>query len=57
MRIKLSDHFNFKKLICFVIPSVCMMIFTSIYSVVDGFLFQIMQEKRRLLPRILFILF
>ena len=37
MRIKLSDHFNFKKLIRFVIPSVCMMIFTSIYSVVDGF--------------------
>ena len=37
MRIKLSDHFSYKKLIRFVIPSVCMMIFTSIYSVVDGF--------------------
>ncbi len=37
MRIQLSDHFNYKKLIRFVIPSVCMMIFTSIYSVVDGF--------------------
>lgn len=37
MRIKLSDHFGYKKLIRFVIPSVCMMIFTSVYSVVDGF--------------------
>lgn len=37
MRIQLSDHFSYKKLIRFVIPSVCMMIFTSIYSVVDGF--------------------
>lgn len=36
MRIKLSDHFTYKKLIMFVIPSVAMMIFTSIYSVVDG---------------------
>lgn len=35
--IKLSDHFTYGKLIRFVIPSVCMMIFTSIYSVVDGF--------------------
>lgn len=35
--IKLSDHFTYRKLIRFVIPSVCMMIFTSIYSVVDGF--------------------
>ena len=35
--IRLSDHFTYGKLIRFVIPSVCMMIFTSIYSVVDGF--------------------
>lgn len=36
MRIQLSDHFTYKKLIRFVIPSIIMMIFTSIYSVVDG---------------------
>ena len=37
MRIQLSDHFTYKKLIRFVIPSIVMMIFTSIYGVVDGF--------------------
>ena len=36
MRIQLSDHFTYKKLILFVLPSIIMMIFTSIYSVVDG---------------------
>lgn len=36
MRIQLSDHFTYKKLIRFVLPSIIMMIFTSIYSVVDG---------------------
>ena len=36
MEIKLSDHFTYKKLIRFVIPSIVMMIFTSIYGVVDG---------------------
>jgi len=34
--IKLSDHFTYKKLIRFVLPSIIMMIFTSIYGVVDG---------------------
>ena len=34
--IKLSDKFTYKKLIKFVIPSVVMMIFTSIYGIVDG---------------------
>ena len=37
MRIRLSDHFNFTKLLRFVLPSIIMMVFTSIYSVVDGF--------------------
>ncbi|MBQ1187329.1 MAG: MATE family efflux transporter [Clostridia bacterium] len=37
MQIKLSDHFGFGKLIRFVLPTIVMMIFTSIYSVVDGF--------------------
>lgn len=37
MEIKLSDHFTFRRLFRFVIPSIVMMIFTSIYGVVDGF--------------------
>lgn len=37
MRIQLSDHFNYKKLIHFTLPSIAMMIFMSIYGVVDGF--------------------
>lgn len=37
MNIQLSDHFNYPKLFRFVLPSICMMVFTSIYSVVDGF--------------------
>lgn len=37
MRIQLSDHFTFGKLIRFTLSSIAMMIFTSIYSVVDGF--------------------
>lgn len=36
MRIQLSDHFTYNKLLRFVLPSITMMIFTSIYSVVDG---------------------
>ncbi|MBQ8915169.1 MAG: polysaccharide biosynthesis C-terminal domain-containing protein [Clostridia bacterium] len=36
MDIKLSDHFTYKRLIRFTLPSVIMMIFTSIYGVVDG---------------------
>lgn len=35
-KIQLSDHFTYARLIRFVIPSVVMMIFTSIYGVVDG---------------------
>lgn len=35
--IQLSDHFTFKKLLRFTLPSILMMIFTSIYGVVDGF--------------------
>lgn len=37
MNIKLSEHFTYKKLLTFVFPSVMMMVFTSIYGVVDGF--------------------
>lgn len=35
-QIQLSDHFSYGRLIKFIIPSVVMMIFTSIYGVVDG---------------------
>ena len=36
MKIQLSDHFTYGKLIRFTLPSIAMMIFTSIYGVVDG---------------------
>lgn len=36
-RIKLSEHFNYRKLFRFVLPSVIMMAFVSIYGIVDGF--------------------
>ena len=36
MKIKLSDHFTYSKLFRFVFPSIIMMVFTSIYGVVDG---------------------
>lgn len=37
MHIQLSDHFSYGRLLRFTLPSIVMMIFTSIYSVVDGF--------------------
>lgn len=37
MNIQLSEHFTSKKLLRFTLPSIVMMIFTSIYGVVDGF--------------------
>ena len=37
MKIKLSDHFTYTRLFRFVLPSIAMMIFTSIYGMVDGF--------------------
>ncbi len=37
MSIQLSDHFTYKKLLKFTLPSIAMMIFTSVYGVVDGF--------------------
>ena len=36
MRIQLSDHFTYSKLLRFTLPSIVMMIFTSIYGVADG---------------------
>ncbi|MBE6959812.1 MAG: MATE family efflux transporter [Ruminococcaceae bacterium] len=36
MKIPLSDHFSYRKLLRFTMPSIMMMIFISIYGVVDG---------------------
>ncbi len=36
MAVKLSDHFTYKKLFKAMIPSVLMMLFTSLYTIVDG---------------------
>ena len=37
MHIQLSDHFTYKKLLRFTLPSIAMMIFSSVYGVIDGF--------------------
>ena len=37
MRIQLSDSFTYKKLLRFTLPSIAMIVFTSIYGVVDGY--------------------
>lgn len=37
MRIQLSDHFTYKRLLRFVLPSILMIICTSVYGIVDGF--------------------
>ena len=37
MKISLSDRFTYQKMLRFTLPSVVMLIFTSIYGVVDGF--------------------
>lgn len=37
MKIQLSDHFTYPKLLRYTLPSIVMMVFTSIYGVVDGF--------------------
>ena len=36
MPVQLSDHFTYSRLLRFTLPSIVTMIFTSIYSVVDG---------------------
>ena len=44
-QIQLSDHFSYQKLIRFTLPSIVMMIFTSVYGVIDGFF--VRSEERR----------
>ena len=34
--IQLSDHFNYSRLLRFVLPCIGTMLFTSIYGIVDG---------------------
>ncbi len=36
MRVRLSDHFTYKKLFKATLPTVMMMVFTSVYGIVDG---------------------
>lgn len=45
MNIQLSDHFTYRKLLQFTLPSIAMMIFTSIYGVVDGFILKLTNTK------------
>ena len=45
MEIKISDSFDYKKLLRFTLPSIVMMIFTSIYGVVDGFFVSTFAKK------------
>ena len=35
--IQLSDHFHYRRLLRFTMPAILMLIFTSVYSIVDGF--------------------
>jgi putative MATE family efflux protein len=37
MRIQLSEHFTYGRLLRFAFPSMCTMLFTSVYSIVDGY--------------------
>lgn len=37
MRIQLSDHFNYKKLLRYTFPSIVTVVFISVYGIVDGF--------------------
>lgn len=36
MKVQLSDHFDYKRLLRFVMPAIITMVFTSLYGVVDG---------------------
>ena len=40
MKIQLSDHFTYRRILRFAFPPIIMTVFTSIYGVIDGDLFQ-----------------
>ena len=46
MTVRLSDHFTYPRLLSFVAPSVAMMMVTSVYSTVDGFLMSYIVGKK-----------
>lgn len=49
-KIQLSDHFSYGRLLRFTAPSIGMMLFTSIYGVVDGFfvsLFFLLRKRKQ----------
>ena len=37
MKIQLSEHFTYKKLFCFCLPTIATMLFTSFYGIADGY--------------------
>ena len=37
MKIKISEHFTYKKLFQFCLPTIAMMLCTSLYGIVDGY--------------------
>ena len=37
MKIQLSDHFTYSRLLRYTLPSIVMLVFTSVYGVVDGY--------------------
>lgn len=37
MKIQLSDHFTYKKILLFALPPISSMVFTSLYGIVDGY--------------------
>lgn len=52
MKIQLSNHFTYKRLIRFVFPSIIMMICTSMYSIIDGLFISNFAGKTALLRSI-----
>lgn len=51
-RIQLSDHFTTSRILRFAASPIIMMVFTSIYSVVDGFFVSNLPANRHSLPSI-----
>lgn len=52
MNIQISEHFTYGKLLRFTLPSIVMMVFSSIYGVVDGVFVSNFAGLRRLPPSI-----
>ena len=50
MNIQLSDHFNYSRLLRFVLPCIGTMLFTSIYGIVDGLCVSTFGAKQAIPP-------